>query len=371
MDLNFTEEQQILKKFASDFLTDNLPKKKIREIEETESGYSPEMWKQMAELGWMGLPFDEKYGGTNMTMMDLTVLLEEMGRASVPSPYLATVVMGALTIYDLGNEDQKMKYISEVAKGNMILTFAVTEQDTAMDPAFILTKAAKSGNDYVINGTKLFVPFAHVADFIICLVKTDDKNMTMFIVDRKSPGVTCTVMESMAGKPCEVVFKDVKVPSANVLGAVNKGWENFQKMLVKFELGICSEMSGLAQQVMDMTVQYSKDRKQFGKPIGVLQIIQHYAADMFTEFDGLKLNTYKAASRMNEGLPCEEDVAMAKAWAAQASEKIVGPAHQIHGAIGSTLEYDLHYYTRRLRAHSLTFGDARYYREFIAKKMGL
>jgi alkylation response protein AidB-like acyl-CoA dehydrogenase len=163
----------------------------------------------------------------------------------------------------------------------------------------------------------------------------------------------------------------VKVPEANIIGGVNKGWENFQKILLKFELGICSEMSGLAQQVMDMTVQYSKDRKQFGKPIGTLQIIQHYAADMYTELDGMKLNTYKAASKMNEGLPCEEDVAMAKAWAAQAAEKIVGPAHQIHGAIGSTLEYDLHYYTRRLKAHTLTFGDARYYKEFIAKNMGL
>jgi 3-oxocholest-4-en-26-oyl-CoA dehydrogenase beta subunit len=128
-------------------------------------------------------------------------------------------------------------------------------------------------------------------------------------------------------------------------------------------------MSGLAQAALDLTVQYAKDRKQFGKPIGSFEVIQHYCADMFIEVDGTKLNAYKAAWKLAENLDCDEDIAIAKAWAAQAAEKVMGPAHQIHGAIGATLEYDLHYYTRRLKANSLTFGDARLHKDFLAAGM--
>jgi len=376
MNLTFSEEQEILRKFASDFLTDKFPKKYIRELEESEAGFSPEIWKEMAELGWMGLPFPDKYGGAGMSVMDQMVLLEEMGRASTPSPYFATVILGAFPIYDFGTEDQKMKYIPEVAAGNMILTLALTEQDGTMSASSIRTTAVKSGSDFVINGTKLFVQFAHQSNFILCVARTDDKSdsekgMSIFIVDKSLPGISCRVMESLAGKPCEVVFKDVKVPGDALLGQLNQGWEYVRQIINRAEVAICSEMSGLAQQALDLTVGYAKDRKQFGKPIGTFEVIQHYCADMFIELDGMKLNAYKAAWKLSEGLPCEEDLAIAKAWAAQASEKIMGPAHQIHGAIGSTLEYDLHYYTRRLKAHSLTFGDARYYKEVVAKSMGL
>jgi len=245
-----------------------------------------------------------------------------------------------------------------------------------MSSASIKTTAVKSGSDYVINGTKLFVPFAHKSNFILCVARTDEKadaekGISVFIVDKSLPGITCNVMESLAGKPCEVVFKDVKVSGESLLGQLNQGWEYVRQTVNRAEIAICSEMSGLAQQALDLTVDYAKDRKQFGKPIGTFEVIQHYCADMFIDLDGIKLNAYKAAWKLSEGLPCEEDLAIAKAWAAQAAEKIMGPAHQIHGAIGSTLEYDLHYYTRRLKADSLTFGDAKYYKEIIARSMGL
>jgi 3-oxocholest-4-en-26-oyl-CoA dehydrogenase beta subunit len=371
MNLKFSEEQEILKKFATDFLTEKYPKKFLGELEATEAGYSSDIWKGMAELGWMGLPFPEKYGGAGMTVADQMILLEEMGRAAAQSPYFATVILGAFPIYDFGTEEQKMKYIPEVAKGDMILTFALTEADGTNLASSIETRAKSSGNDWILNGTKLFVPFAHVANYILCVARTDDKaapekGMSLFIVDKSAHGVKCSVMEALAGKPCEVVFKDVKVSKENMLGSLNKGWDYVKQIVSRAEVAICSEMSGLGQAALDLTVQYAKDRKQFGKPIGSFEVIQHYCADMFIELDGMKMNAYKAAWKLSTGLPCEEDIAIAKAWAAQASEKIVGPAHQIHGAIGSTLEYDLHYYTRRLKQNSLTFGDARYYKDFLA-----
>ena len=374
MNLKFSEEQEILRKFAVDFLTEKYPKKYLGELEATEAGYSVDIWREMAELGWMGLPFSDKYGGAGMTVMDQMVLIEEMGRAAAQSPYFATVILGAFPIYDFGTEEQKMKYIPEVSAGKMILTFALTEMDATNTASSILTKAKSSGNDWVINGTKLFVPFAHIADYILCAARTDEKaapekGVSIFIVDRKSPGVTCTVMESLAGKPCEVVFKDVKVSKDNLLGELNKGWDYVTRIIERAEVAICSEMGGQAQAALDMTVQYAKDRKQFGKAIGTFEVIQHYCADMFIELDGIKMNAYKAAWKLAEGLDCREDIAIAKAWAAQAAEKIMGPAHQIHGAIGATIEYDLHYYTRRLKQNSLTFGDARYYKDFLAGEM--
>lgn len=376
MNLSFTEEQEILRKFASDFLTEKFQKKLLKEMEASEEGYSAQIWKEMAELGWMGLPFPEQYGGTGMSVMDQMVLLEEMGRAAAQSPYFATVILGAFPIYDFGSEEQKGKYLPEIIGGNMILSLAVTEKDGGMQAASIESTAAKSGDGYVINGSKLFAPFAHVADYILCVARTDgkaeaEKGISVFIVPAKTAGLTCTVMESIAGKPCEVVFKDVKVGKDALLGQENEGWKYIQATMRRAEVALCSEMAGLGQQALDMTVQYAKDRKQFGRSIGSFQILQHYCADMFMELDGMKLNTYRAAWKLDEKLDCEEDVAMAKAWAAQASEKISGPAHQIHGAIGSTIEYDLHYYTRRMKALSLTFGDTKYYREIIAQKMGL
>lgn len=373
MNLNFTEEQEILRKFAYDFLNDKFQKKFLKEIEESELGYSPQVWKEMAELGWMGLPFPDKYGGTGMTLLDQSVLFEEMGRAAAQSPYFATVMLGAYPIYDFGNEYQKEKFLPGIIKGDLIFTMALSES-MGHNLASIQTNAVKSGGKWVINGTKLFVPFAHAANYILCLARVSsskDEKFAFFIVDKNSNGLVCSVMDSIVGKPCEVKFENVEVDESDILGQLDSTENYLSKILNKAEVALCSEMSGLGQRILDMTVQYAKDRKQFGRPIGSFQIIQHYAADMFIELEGLKLNTYKAAWKMVEGLPCDEDVAIAKAWAIQASEKIISLAHQIHGAIGSTLEYDLHYFTRRMKVNAITLGDLVNHREKVAVGLGL
>ena len=376
MDLSLTEEQQILRRIARDFLTEKFPKKLVGELEESELGYSPEIWREMAELGWIGLPFPEKYGGAGMTFLDLAVLLEEMGRAAMPGPYFSTVILGGFPLLDLGSEEQKAKHLPKLASGEAIFTLALTEADGRYSAASIKTKAQPKDGGWVVSGTKLFVPDAQVADWLVLVARTEERSspeegLSLFLMDARSPRVSITPLKTLADKLCEVKFEGVEVSQENLLGRLDSGWVEVRRIIDRAAVAKCCEMVGLLSQVLDMTVEYAKERKQFGRPIGSFQIIQHYCADMFTDVEGLRLATYQAAWKLSEGLPFAEEVAVAKAWAAQAGERVISLAHQIHGAIGVTIEYDLHYYTRRLKAAQLSFGGGEYYREVVAQAMGL
>jgi len=376
MDLALSEEQEMLKKMARDFLTEKFPKTVVKQIEESELGYSPQIWKEMAELGWMGLVFPEKYGGTDMSFLDLAVLLEEMGQACLPGPYLSTVILGGLPILDIGSDEQKQEYLPRIANGELIFTLALNETSARYDAA-IEVKATADNNTYILNGTKLFVPDAHIADYILCVARTSDgakaeDGITIFIVDAKSPGISCTVLKTIANdKLCEVVFDQVRVPKENILGELDRGWGEVQKVIERAAVAKCCEMVGCIQRALDMTIDYAKERRQFDRPIGSFQVIQHYCADMATDVDGTRLSTYQAAWMLSQGLPCSQEVAIAKAWAGDACQRVMALAHQIHGAIGVTIDHDLQYYTRRAKAAEVTFGDANFYREIVAQGMGL
>ncbi len=377
MNLTLSEEQEMLKTMARDFLTDKLPKTAVTEIEESDEGYSPEMWQEMAGLGWMGLALPEKYGGADMTFLDLAILLEEMGRACLPGPFFSSVVLGGLSILDIGTDEQKQEYLPKIAGGETIFTLALTEADATCTAASIAAKATASGNDYVINGTKLFVPDANTADYILCVARTSEKGkpedgITIFLVDAKSPGISNTVLKTMANdKLCEVVFDQVKVPKENILGKVDEGWSEVRKIIERAAIAKCCEMVGCIQKALEMTIDYAKDRKQYSRPIGSFQVIQHYCADMAIDVDGTRLSTYQAAWMVSEGLPCTEKAAIAKAWAGEACGRVMALAHQIHGAIGCTIDHDLQFYTRRAKGAELTFGDSIFYRKVVAQEMGL
>jgi alkylation response protein AidB-like acyl-CoA dehydrogenase len=376
MNLALSEEQEMLRKMARDFLTDKLPKTVVKEIEQSEAGYSPELWQEMAGLGWMGLALPEKYGGSGMSFLDLAILLEEMGRACLPGPYFSSVILGGLTIADAGSDEQKQAYLPKIASGEIIFTLALTEA-SAQYNADMETKATVDKDGYVINGTKLFVPDAHIANYMLVVARTDEKakgenGLTIFIVDGKSPGISSTVLNTIANdKLCQVVFKDVKVPKENVLGELNQGWPEVEKIIQRAAVAKCCEMVGCIQQALDMTVSYAKERKQYDRPIGSFQVIQHYCVDMATDVDGTRLSTYQAAWMLSEGLPATKEIAIAKAWAGEACQRVMALAHQIHGAIGVTIDHDLQYYTRRAKAAEVSFGDANFYREVVAQEMGL
>ena len=377
MDFTLTEEQEMLKKMVRDFLTEKCPKTLVKEMETDEKGYSPELWREMADLGWMGLAFPEKYGGTGMSFVDLAVLLEEMGRACLPGPFFSTVVLGGLTILDAAAEQQKQKYLPGIASGETIFTLALTEESGKYDADSITVRATADKDDYIIDGTKLFVPDASVADYLLCVARTGaqadaENGITIFIVDTKSQGLSNTVLKTLAGdKLCEVVFDRVRVPRENILGELDKGWAVVQKTIARAAVAKCCDLVGIMQRVLEMTLDYAKERKQFDRPIGSFQVIQHYCADMATDVEGTRFSSYQAAWLLSEGIPCNKEVAIAKAWAGEACERVVTLAHQIHGAIGCTVDHDLHYYTRRGKTAQLSYGDGDFYREKVAQEIGL
>ena len=377
MDLSFSEEQEMLWKSARDFLADKCPKTLVREMEEDEKGYVPELWKEMADLGWIGLPFPEKYGGGGFNFLDLVVLLEEMGRACLPGPFISTVVLGGLPIAEWGTEEQKKGILPKVCEGKAILTLALTEPSARYEAGAVQVKATPEGDDYVISGTKLFVHDANVADYIIVVARTAERanpeeGVTLFIVDGKSAGISTVVLRTIAGdKQCELTLDKVKVSKGNILGQVDQGWGMVKKIVEWAALAKAAEMMGGAQQVLEMTIDYAKERVQFDRPIGSFQIIQHYLADMSIDVDGSRVSLHKAAWMVSEGIACTKEISVIKGWISEAYRRVTAQAHQIHGAIGFTKDHDLELYFRRAKAGELFYGDADFHREIVAQQLGL
>jgi len=376
MDLRFTETQEILKKMARDFLTTECPKTLVRKLEQSEEGYSPEVWKKMAELGWMGLIIPEEYGGMGYTFQDLVVLLEEIGRNILPGPLIATIT-STFSILEAGTEEQKKELLPKIAQGELILTTALLEGDGVFDASGIAVKATPKGDDFVINGTKLFVEMAHVANHIICVTRTKDgttseKGTTLFIVDSKTPGISCEVMPTTAAdKLCEVRFKDVSVPKKNILGKIDEGWPIVEMMLRKGAIAKCAESLGAIETCVEMTVAYSKERVQYDRPIGAFQAVQHKIADMWTAMETSRYLIYEAAWMESEGLPCAKEASMAKAYVNEVYMDTAKWAVRLHGAIATSADHDIPFYYRRSKAADTAFGGTDFHREIVAQKMGL
>jgi len=375
MDLGLSEQQEMLRKMARDFLATECPKSLVRQMEDDEKGYTPQLWQNMAEMGWMGLPFPEEYGGSGGTFLDLAVLLEEMGRACLPGPFFSTVVSSGLTILDAGSTEQKQEYLPQLANGKLIMTLALLEPGGTYQAKDVATEAVRHTTQYAVKGTKLFVPDAHVANWIICVARTGKRNdpeegITLFLVDRSSQGITCELLPSLAkDRQCEVVFDGVMVPAGNALGQTDLGWSVVLRLLQRAAVAKSVEIVGAAQQVLEMTVSYAKERIQFDRPIGSFQAVQHHCANMAIAVDSARYMAYQAAWALSEGLPCDMEAAAAKAWASDAYRQVAALGHQVHGAIGFTLDHDMQLYSRRAKAAEVAFGDADFHREIVARML--
>ena len=371
MDFGLSEEQEMLRATARDFLERECPPSLVREMEEDEKGYSPELWRKMAELGWLGLVFPEGYGGSGGDFLDLTVLLEEMGRSLVPGPFVPTVVLCGLPILAAGTEEQKHDFLPRIAKGEAILTIALTEPSAGYTAEGIETRATLDNGDYIISGTKLFVPDAHIAQYLICVVRTGD-GITLLLADAGSPGIKCTLLKTIASdRQCEVILDKVRVPQKNLLGKQDDGWGLVEETIRRAAVAECALMVGGAQRALEMTVDYAKERVQYGRPIGSFQVVQHKCADMAIDVEGARYITYQAAWKLARGLPCAREVSMAKAWVSEACGRTCAQACHLHGAIGYTKEYDVQLYLRRVKAAGLSFGDTTFHQEIVAQQLGL
>ncbi|MBE0415829.1 MAG: acyl-CoA/acyl-ACP dehydrogenase [Dehalococcoidia bacterium] len=379
MNIAFTEEQEMLRTSARDFVEKECPARLVRQIEESEGGYSPELWRKMADLGWMGLVIPEEYGGVGGSFLDLLLLIEEMGRGCLPGPFLSTLVLGALPIMAAGTAEQKEEFLPKIAQGEMILALALTEPSARWDAASIAVGAVSEKEQYIINGTKLFIEYAHIADYLLCVARTKDAptgrgedGLSLFLVDARSPGLKCTPFKTIGSVPqCEVVFDNVVVPAKNMLGERDRGWPVVKDMLERGAIAKCAESIGGARQVVEMTVAYAKERVAYGRTIASFQTVQHMCVSMLSYADTARNITYEAAWRLSEGLPCAKQVASAKAWASEAYERITKMGAHLHGAIGFTRDHDLGLYYRRAKAATLAFGDPDHQREVVAREIGL
>jgi alkylation response protein AidB-like acyl-CoA dehydrogenase len=377
MDISLSEEQELLQGSARDFLQQECPIRLVRAMEADEKGYDPSLWRQMAELGWLGLALPESYGGTGATMVDLVVLLEEFGRALVPGPFVPTAVLAGLPILWAGSDQQKQIYLPRLVQGELIVTLAWHEPSATSQAAGVETAADLQGEAYVLNGTKLCVPYAHVADYLLTVARTATgatpaDGITLFLVDAKTPGLTITKLATIADDhQCEVVLNDVRVPRSQVLGEPGKGWGLVEQVRQYGAVAKCAEMVGIAQQAFEISLNYAKTRVQFGRPIGSFQAIKHKLANMVIDVDGSRYVTYRAAWLLSEGLPAGQQIAAAKAWTNEACRRVVKEGQQVHGGIGYTKEYDLQLYTRRAKAAEIAFYDADAHREAVATSLGL
>jgi alkylation response protein AidB-like acyl-CoA dehydrogenase len=377
MDISLSEEQELLQASAHDFLQQECPIRLVRAMEEDEKGYDPHLWKQMGDLGWLGLVFPEEYGGTGGTTMDLAVLLEEFGRALVPGPFVATVIQFGLPILWSGNDRQQREYLPQLVRGELIGTMAWLEPTATSQPWGVEATASADGEFYVLNGAKLCVPYAHVADYLLTVARTGTgataaDGITLLLVDAKTPGITITKLGTIANDhQCEVLYKDVRVPRMQLLGDLGKGWPIVEQIGRYGAVAKCAEMVGMAQQAFEISLNYAKTRVQFGRPIGSFQAIKHKLANMVIDVDGSRYVTYRGAWLLGEGSSTGQEIAAAKAWTNEACRRVVREAHQVHGGIGYTKEYDLQLYTRRAKAAEIAFDDADTHRETVATFLGL
>ena len=304
MELGLDEAQQMLKTSAREFLGAECPDTLVREMELDERGFTPELWQKIADQGWLGLVVPERYGGVGLSFFDLTILLEETGAAMLPGPFFATVVMGSMTIMEAGSEEQKEELLSAIADGHSIVTLALLEPTASWRPEGVEATASAAGDGYLLNGTKLFAPYAHVSDQIIVAARTGSapRDVTLFLVPKSADGVSQTLLKTIASdRQSEIVLKDVAVPESAVLGKVNRGWETIEKVILWGAAAKCAEMVGGAQRVLDMTVEYAKQRVQFGRPIGAFQAVQHHCANMASDVEGCRYITAQAAWKLSDG----------------------------------------------------------------------
>ena len=367
----------MLRTMARDFLIKECPKSRTRELERDQKGYCPVTWNHMAELGWIGLVLPEQYGGSNANFMDLVVLMEEMGRNILPGPFFSTVALAALPLMEYGSDEQKSRYLPPIAHGEKIWTLALNETSADCNCKGIKTAARLENGEYILNGEKLFVPYAAIADYmlVVARIKKDrvlDKGFTLFIVNRNKPGIDVETIPTITGEmQCRVRLKGVKLSETDVLGTAGNAGNALGRILDKASLLKCAEVSGACQSVLDMTNTYARERLQFGKPIGSFQVIQHRLVDMLADVEGLQYLVYQAAWLMSIGADCGEQLAMAKAKANEVHQRVALSGVKIHGAIGFSMDHDIGLYYRRVMASKFFPRDTDYYLEKVARGIGL
>ncbi len=368
MDLSLSEAQQLLKQGVEDFVAREAPREAVIELSESELGYSPEHYARVAELGWLGAAIPERYGGAGLGLTDAAVLFEAFGYAALPGPFISSGVVSALVVEEAGSEEQRAELLPRIASGQAIAVLALTEPGYRWGPEGVHLRAAERGGDYVLDGVKLFVHDAIGAAHFITAVRTgDDGGLTLLVVDASAPGVSVRRLRGFTGSECVVRFEGVRVPASAALGEAGAAEAPLLRALTKAAPVLSAYQVGGGQAVFDMAVDYSRERRQFGQPIGRFQHVQNHIIQLVNHVDASRWTTYEALWRFDSGKPGAEVAShLAKAVTSEGFMHAVNYSHEVHAGVGVMHEYGLTLYTTLSRSLYHQLGSPRYHRRQLA-----
>jgi alkylation response protein AidB-like acyl-CoA dehydrogenase len=339
MDITLNEEQSLIAHTALEFAREHAPPARVRELESTENGFDPSVWRRMAEMGWAAAALPEKHGGAGLGLFELSLIFEALGQASLPSPLFATIVEAGLLLAQTGSDEQASHLLRPVASGATLLTVALMEHSGSLAPEAITLSLSNTGESLCIDGTKLFVRDAGVAQAILCVARSGPapNDLSLILVPADAPGLRRTRMAAAGGEALwQVHFDKVQLP-------------------------------GIGQAALDLTVAYARDRIQFGRPIGSFQGVQHHCAEMARDLTVTRLLARQAAARIDSGRDAQREVSMAKAKASEAIPALTRTAHQIHGAVGYYRDYPLELSYHRAIAAAASYGTAADHRRALSR----
>jgi alkylation response protein AidB-like acyl-CoA dehydrogenase len=367
----FDDAQLLIRQLTRDVLARESSATAVRELLTDPRGYSEAVWTQLAELGLMGVPFPETCGGQGLGMIELALVLEEMGRAAYPGPFFATVVLAGSAILGGGTEEQKARYLPDLAAGKLKATVAIHEKQAVWDPNDVQLVARRDGSRYLLNGSKTLVPYAHVADLLLIAARTNPQGdpangITLFAVPRGTPGLDPRPQTTLdlTNRISALDLRDVAVGADQVIGQVDQGWPILDRVLEHAAVGAAAEMLGAARKSLELSVEYVSSRVQFGQTVGSFQAVKHKCSEMLMAVEQAHGAVYYGAWALTADA---DDAALAasvaKAFVSEAARKVCGDAIQVHGGIGFTWDYDLHLYFKRAKHLEPLYGDADFHRE--------
>jgi alkylation response protein AidB-like acyl-CoA dehydrogenase len=372
LDLTFSPEQEMLRETVRGVVASTSPLGVVRELEDDPTGYSPELWKQLAHLDLIGLQLPEEYGGSGMSAIEGVVVYEEFGRAIAPSPHFVSSVLSGASLARSGSDSQKQAWLPGIVTGEAILTPAWLEPENGSGPTGVQVRAVPDGDGWTITGTKRHVAFASSASQLIVLARTGDApgDVDLFLVDPAAVGVTLTQQLTIASDAqYKVELAAVRVTEEDRIGAAGSGWATWSAVMHEAIILAAAQAVGGAQYALEITVQYAKDRQQFDKPLGAFQALAHYLADAATTVDGAEVLVHEAAWARSDGRSVAKLAPMAKLYACQTFRDVTATAQQIFGGIGFTVEFDIQLYFRRAKQLQLSWWDPRTLEELIAAQV--
>ena len=372
MDLDFSEEQQLLRDMVRGMLASYAPIDVVRAMEDDPAGYPPELWKQLAELGLLGILIPEDYGGSGQTLLEAAILYEELGRALAPSPHFPSAVLAASVLQAAGSEGQKRGWLPRIASGDAILTPAWLEPDGGFGPKGVQLAARPDGDGYLLSGVKRHVRFASAASRLLVLARSGpgETDVDLFLVDPRAPGIRLTQQKSLASDTqYRVDLEEVRAAASDRIGRAGSGWATWDAVMHDGIVLLAAWAMGGAERALEITVDYAKERKQFDKPIGAFQAISHYLADAATAVDGGKTLVYEAAWARSVGKPIARLAPMAKLFACQTYRDVTAMCQQVWGGVGFTIEYDIQLYFRRAKQLQIDWWDTRVLEERVAAEV--